>query len=395
MQHRNITVVLSYLLISLLQLSNGYITTSIYRFFGAHTKYTTPLLIGGISTNIAETAFEPPEDSNDDTSSSTNNKRSGISSSEVHWTSGMSDTRRKRLESEEAVAKRFVFGDALHMLRQKVLGLRIKLQKAREKDDARKMNSIAQSILKIQQMDAEFIYQVSLERLEAASRAGLKVEAESYRQEALLARSALPQFNMGGLWIGRFGDEFQMVNVSYIGDTLVAHKVTGNKNIPKGEISFQVDLSPKSRTDVLQPIELNEESTKQWGRRFLQRFSGKGQVASSGSKQREWMDGQMILVDKYFSFAWLPIAHQVFFGRPSPELTLKLLRNNNRPSLESNKQGAVLSASTTSSSVEEMRSHLSRCWEETQNIQDELDVNDGIFKSNEQGYYYEQEGCFE
>jgi Cyclin D1 binding domain len=392
MQLRIITAVASCLLLPLAQQSHGYVTTA--PTFGLQRKSTTRLFVGG-TANVAETAFEPPEDSNDDTSSSsTNSKISEFSSSELRWTNEMSETRRNRLAKEEAVAKRFVFGDALHMLRQKVLGLRMKLQKARDRDDTAKMNSLAHSILTIQQMDAEFIYQVSLERMEAASRAGLKDEAELYRQEALSARSALPQYNMGGLWIGRFGEEFQMVNISYIGDTLVAHKVTENSNVPKGRISFQVDLSPKNPTDVLQPIELNEESTQQWGRRFLQRFSGKGQVASAGYKQREWMDGQMILVDKYFSFAWLPIAHQVFFGRPSPELTLKMLRKN-RPSVDTAVEGALSSQISQAAPVEEMRSYLSRCWDETQNIQDELDVNDGLFKSDDQGYYYEQKGCFE
>ena len=35
-----------------------------------------------------------------------------------------------------------------------------------------------------------------------------------------------------------------MVNITYVGDTLIARKVTGDENVPAGEISFQADLSP-------------------------------------------------------------------------------------------------------------------------------------------------------
>ena len=37
-----------------------------------------------------------------------------------------------------------------------------------------------------------------------------------------------------------------MINVIYSGDTLVAHKVTGDANVPRGEVSFTADLSPRA-----------------------------------------------------------------------------------------------------------------------------------------------------
>lgn len=40
----------------------------------------------------------------------------------------------------------------------------------------------------------------------------------------------------------------------------------------------------------------------------------------------QWVEGQLIMVGEYFSFAWVPIGHQIFFGRPSLELTLKMLK---------------------------------------------------------------------
>jgi uncharacterized protein (DUF1499 family) len=343
--------------------------------------------------NVADTTFDLPDE--DDEGVKSLRQQAGISSSELPLNPQMTEIRRARLELEEKTARRFLSGDSLHLLRQKVLELRVKLLEARDSGDMVKVSRLSQSILRAQQMDAEFIYQVSYERMEAATRAGLLDEAETYRKEAMIARSALPQFNMGGLWIGRFGNEFQMVNISYVGDLLVAHKVTGNKNVPKGEISFQVDLSPKGPTDVLEPIELNEETSLQWGQKFLQRFAGKGQVASAGFKHREWMDGQLIVVDRYFSFAWLPIAHQVFFGRPSAELTLKMLSRHHNVVEVKGSSSISDSDLVHPSELDQMRSHLSRCWEETEFLSDDLEVSDSIFKSDDQSHYYHQNGCFE
>ena len=238
------------------------------------------------------------------------------------------------------------------------------------------------------------MYQVSLERMEAATRAGLTEEAEIYRAEAKEARSALPQFQLEGLWVGKYGDSFQMVNVSYVGDLLVAHKLTGgsSQHVPKGEVSFQADLSPGHDDNTsLDPIELSLEAAEQWGSCFLQRHSGLGQVAGQGFLQSQWIEGQLILVNQqYFSFAWLPTGHQVFFGRPSPELTLKLLREDSSDALLSL---AEQSQGTSASSAQ--RKFLARCMEETELLDDDMEVSDGIFRSHDQNYYYDQEGCFE
>jgi hypothetical protein len=124
------------------------------------------------------------------------------------------------------------------------------------------------------------------------------------------ARAALPQFNREGLWVGKYGEQgFEMINVTYQGDTLTAYKVTGDRNVPKGQASFTVDLSPnaidassslssfRSRKDqILEPIELATKDTKQWVGKFMQRFSGNGHVASKVFVNSQWIDGQLILV---------------------------------------------------------------------------------------------------
>lgn len=132
-----------------------------------------------------------------------------------------------------------------------------------------------------------------------------------------------------------------MVNVTYIGDTLIARKVTGDKNVPAGEITFQVDLNPQRHSNSLHDtgnqklpnIVLSEEASKRWGNKELQRFAGLGHVASEGFVNSQWLEGQLVVInEEYFSFAWLPIGCQIFFGRPSPELSLSMLKESmNKP----------------------------------------------------------------
>lgn len=181
----------------------------------------------------------------------------------------------------------------------------------------------------------------------------------------------------------RYGDDcYEMINVTYVGDTLVAHKVTGHSTVPSGEVSFQADLSPFATTPALDPIELGEPAAEQWGTKYLSRHLGEGQVASEGFVNPQMVDGQLILVNEYFSFAWIPLGHQVFFGRPSAELTLKMLKEKDAPQSE----------------VEQSRAHVNRCMEETVILQEEAAMEEEeseLFFSSNQQDYYNQEGCFE
>ena len=163
-----------------------------------------------------------------------------------------------------------------------------------------------------------------------------------------------------------------MINVTYVGDTLHACKVTGDRNVPKGQISFSVDLSPTRIKDhFLEPIELGEAAARQWGAKFLSRFRGKGQVAGEGYTNAQFVEGQLILVNDFFSFAWVPLGHQVFFGRPSAELMLKLLRESEQPNAQSD--------------IDKARAHLTRCMEETLSLEDD-DVEE-IVATSQQKFY--------
>ena len=170
-----------------------------------------------------------------------------------------------------------------------------------------------------------------------------------------------------------------MINVTYVGDTLYAYKVSGHSTVPSGEISFKADLSPVSPDKLLKPIQLGEEASEHWGTEYLPRFMGKGQVASEGFVNPQFVDGQLIMVNQYFSFAWIPLGQQVFFGRPSAELTLKMLKDLETPQ----------------SQIDKSRAYLERCMEETEIMEEEM-ANDGHIRySSNQHDYYDMEGCFE
>jgi hypothetical protein len=77
------------------------------------------------------------------------------------------------------------------------------------------------------------------------------------------------------------------------------------------------------------------------------RFPGKGQVSRKGFKDHRFVEGQMILFENQFSFVWIPTKHHVLFSRPSPEQTLKYMRDTISKEDE----------------VENMRNHITRCFD--------------------------------
>ena len=162
-----------------------------------------------------------------------------------------------------------------------------------------------------------------------------------------------------------------MINVTYVGDILLATKVTGDKNVPAGEITFQVDLSPRKPTSLnemkqnfLAPIKLSEKAANKWGTNELPRHRGLGQVAEEGFVNNQWMEGQFIVIgEEYFSFSWTPISHQIFFGRPTPELSLKLLRESEEWSMFVNQFRGVPPSMEADASL--MKEYAMRCLDAT------------------------------
>ena len=140
-------------------------------------------------------------------------------------------------------------------------------------------------------------------------------------------------------------------------------------------------------TGALQPIILTDRAARKWGTRQLPRYSGIGQVAEEGFVNNQWMDGQLIIIgDEYFSFAWIPIEQQIFFGRPSPELALKMLRDHGVVPLRSTSKKFDV-APSLDASVEVQKEFVTRCMEMTDEIVEDdvhyygyLETGDSVFE---------------
>jgi len=288
--------------------------------------------------------------------------------------------RYERLHQETETKKRFVFGNELLELRQKVSKLRAKLPKVQRRSaSTEEVDSLRARIRRLSLRDAEFVYGEMLDLAEQAKVMGHKQDAEDYLEEAAIVRGCLPHFNIEGLWVGKYGDHgYEMINVTYVGDTLIATKVTGDKNVPKDEITFTADLSPsfhRGSEAALAPIELSTTASKQWGTKGLMRFPGKGQVAAEGFLNAKYMEGQLIMVgEEYFSFAWVPIGYQIFFGRPSAELTLKMLKQSEEKAVVRGRQAFH------KGDVQTMREYAAKCLEKTDLswLDEEFDENGNV-----------------
>lgn len=362
---------------------------------------------GGANNNKNK---ESPENSNDGSSSS--RRRLEFKDLEpIEET----QVRRERLELEVETKAQFEeFGDNLWDLRSEMEKLSHRLVDAIGEGEESVQEFMREKLRVIERRDPELVYMVSVAELERAKKEGNIQEIENFKAKAAAARSCLPQFNLDGLWVGKYGSKYDLINITYVGDTLIAEKVTGENNVPKGAISFQVDLHPLRRLRnlnhykneavedsdyydeddrVLQPIVLTEKAAAKWGTRKLPRYSGLGQVAEENYKNNQWLDGQLIIIgDEYFSFAWLPIEQQIFFGRPSPELALKMLRDDDGTLTRFQEFD---SPPSLTADIKVQKNFVARCLEKTHDHEDELDGNNafgGIWHCNDNDgdeYYFE------
>lgn len=301
----------------------------------------------------------------------------------------VSPERRKRMDREEKINSRFLHGDELFELREYIKKVELELEVAQESGFGPRIVDTLKALEEAKDMDAELVYASCSKNAINAERMGLFEEAKELNKEAMEARSLLPQFNLEGLWVGKYGDHgYEMINVTYVDDMLIATKVTGDNNVPKGETTFKANLSPGAEgREELTPIELSDMASKQWGQKHLTRFPGQGQVAAEGFTDNQYVDGQLILVGAYFSYAWIPLGHQIFFGRPSAELTLRMLKQSKLAEF-----GAV--DQHNPNEFAEMRAVVQRCYEETEMLIDDDGDSELSFVSGDEEYFT-QDGCFQ
>lgn len=317
--------------------------------------------------------------SNNDENGDSDPRDSEFSSPDTHEDNIVRKSRRER---EKIDQQRFAgYGNELWELRSMIDDLNQRIAEAIS--SGADVEALEHHLQQAKSRDPYHVYGSEIEAMEKLLQEGRIEEANIHRQEAMSARSCLPHFNLEGLWIGKYGDHgFEMINITYVGDIMIAKKVTGDNNVPAGEITFQLDMSPalsdsslRSLRPTRKPLEniiLSEEAAKRWGTSQITRYQGLGQVAEEGFTNSQWVDGQLIVISEdYFSFSWMPLNYQIFFGRPSPELSLKMLRERSK----SHRQPTI------EDDLDTLKEHVKRCFEvTTADIDDEIvDGKDNAF----------------
>ncbi|KAL7561205.1 hypothetical protein ACA910_004131 [Epithemia clementina (nom. ined.)] len=296
---------------------------------------------------------------------------------------------------ETRKSKRFATGNDLKELRSDLEELRQNLswlqqeQQQQEGDDddimKERVEILTKAIETAEQRDPDMAYRKALKEIIHAKASHLLSEEErsrrvhTWEKEATAARKYIARFQLEGLWVGNFGGTGEeLINVTYSGDTLVATKVIGDTNVPRGHVSFTAELSPTNFT-ALSPLNItvsddSDDKKNTVNKAFrkasstttqlLWRYSGKGQVLnndntkkitksaarrnSGSSSNSKYVDGQLVMLsDEQFSFIWIPSVQYVLFARPTPEQTVRLLRDTIAREDE----------------LENMRNHVARCFD--------------------------------
>jgi hypothetical protein len=117
-----------------------------------------------------------------------------------------SASRAKRLQDDEQIRDRFAKGTDLTKLRSDIMALKENLEWAKAIGDASRIHDLETTIDKWEWKDPEAAYAKALSMVETLS--NLKGEGQepiiaNWVQEALVARSCIPRFNLEGLWVGK------------------------------------------------------------------------------------------------------------------------------------------------------------------------------------------------
>eukprot|EP00210_Caulerpa_lentillifera_P007721 g7367.t1 len=105
-----------------------------------------------------------------------------------------------------------------------------------------------------------------------------------------------------GYYIGRFGPHgLELIHLSRHKDKVSDHefvqarKITGDPNVPSGEVTFWAYLGHQSTSSFV------GHDQEDLGIRSI--YNGKGKVAGSGYENPKWVDGQLLVFDSWSSLA--------------------------------------------------------------------------------------------
>jgi hypothetical protein len=117
------------------------------------------------------------------------------------------NVRKLRLQREEDIQNSFVpYGNELWTLRQEICKLSEKLIEDLSAKGGYESRSIRAKLRELEARDANVVYGLELDRMDEAIDGKRFQDAEKHREMARKARSHLAQFNLEGLWVGKYGD---------------------------------------------------------------------------------------------------------------------------------------------------------------------------------------------
>jgi hypothetical protein len=113
--------------------------------------------------------------------------------------------RQNRIRQEQSNERRFVkYGDDLWNLRQTINKLSRKLLQCIRSGLRDEEVMVREQLRHVEQQDPEFVYNIELQQLQRAQMEGRTEDAIRHSRNAYAARSCLPQFNLDGLWVGKY-----------------------------------------------------------------------------------------------------------------------------------------------------------------------------------------------
>jgi hypothetical protein len=116
-----------------------------------------------------------------------------------------SPQRLDRMKREADLKLKYLHGDQLIHLRQYMENLvkeMMELKLGNKVDDH--FHSLSKALNDAREMDAEYMYQLSQDNALKAEQKGDLEEAKEWKRQATNARACLPQFNLEGLWVGKY-----------------------------------------------------------------------------------------------------------------------------------------------------------------------------------------------
>jgi len=229
----------------------------------------------------------------------------------------------------ESALLQFAPSTELQQVRSELSRLQQKLQAAVDEQDFVTAAMWRDDIAELRSKDPAVMASSVREELAQAVLAERYNDAAKCRDQLLVLRRFLPQYQLAGLWKGNYpnhGDE--LVRIHYEGDLLVATKVTGDVHVPAGEVTFQADLAAPfgegdaalaAGDDMLAGVRVEVVSLSADGnqeQKEVEQFQGEGRIAARNFQHAHFVPGQLFLMDSdVLGFLWLPLGTFVVFSR--------------------------------------------------------------------------------